>query len=424
MAEQAASGQQDRYTTAAQQVSLKAQEKTDQQAAFDAHMGAIQQLSTCHAFPKEKLEEGLTSYFNVPPDVATFNQQKATFQDQKDTYHDAVFELEEATRKLAESRGALKDSYCNMLVSMQTGCNVLDSCYQAALKDFEDVRGKAEANMKLRKDAYAAGEAATEHLKLLLGLDASVGAVEPRYEVEFPTLVPQDACSVDTMESRQNWEEFLDVSSCDLPQVSDSYPFMGCFFRTGYVRPYGDVPSTIEGVQQCRDRCHEGGFSFFGMECPHQGVKVHCQCGQSITGTHVEDSDCSGGLVRAHCKGPFVVSGSIGEYYLGAASTGSIYRTTGQAAPKPEPTPVPQPTFIASGGCSPQGPWYDVKHGMSAEDCQASCEADAQCNKCEIAGARCEKSGKIFDNQTASGGSSRGCWIKNFGWLSPNQSVI
>merc|ERR1711920_342057 len=106
------------------------------------------------------------------------------------------------------------------------------------------------------------------------------------------------------------------------------YAFQGCFSGHKMVRPYGDVPSTMMGVKQCRDACHDGGYTYFGMECPHDdGAEVHCQCSSGVQGTLHGESDCNGGLIQNHCTGPFVVSDSRTTYYLGAAHRGAIYST-------------------------------------------------------------------------------------------------
>lgn len=116
-------------------------------------------------------------------------------------------------------------------------------------------------------------------------------------------------------------------------QGAQTYEYVGCFSGNSMSRPYGDKPSTIDGVQSCRDACAAGGYEYFGAECPHaDGAEFHCECGNgagALGGTSLPSEKCSQFNTRsgAHCKGPFEVSGTIGTYKLGAGSIGSVYKT-------------------------------------------------------------------------------------------------
>jgi len=110
-----------------------------------------------------------------------------------------------------------------------------------------------------------------------------------------------------------------------------SQHYVGCFSggTAGNRRP--DVPITAAGVQSCHDACKNAGFNFFGFECPHDnGNEVHCDCTNTEpqANTALADQKCkefntaSGG----HCSGPFIVSSSSGDYFMGAGSINSIYR--------------------------------------------------------------------------------------------------
>merc|ERR1740121_2922364 len=130
------------------------------------------------------------------------------------------------------------------------------------------------------------------------------------------------------------------------PPPPQKYEYVGCAsgLAANWTRPGGDVPTTIAGVQECRDQCIQAGYEFFGFECPHDNSEVHCQCGNHSDpeNTPLPDWDCSGKCVQNHCTGPFIVIGDIGMYYMGGASRGSVYKT-GEVTPTPQPTPEPTP---------------------------------------------------------------------------------
>lgn len=223
MSEQHTAEKQGAYKNAVEQDDVKQASKTSKEDVFEAHMGSIMRLSTCDSFPDghSKSEEKWTNYFNVPPDVQVFEEQKKSFEEKKKAFHDAVSDLDDANSHLATSKGALTDSFCNTIMLMQTGCNDLSSCYPAAMTAFEAVRSRAENNMQLREDAHTAGESAVVQLKLLLGLNASEG-VQKNYKLDIPTPELQAACSIEMIEGKEMWEDFLDASSCDQPGKAPS----------------------------------------------------------------------------------------------------------------------------------------------------------------------------------------------------------
>ena len=56
--------------------------------------------------------------------------------------------------------------------------------------------------------------------------------------------------------------------SCDsTPDKLEQYRYLGCWQAVGWVRPYGDVETTVDGVLSCQESCHEGGYDYFGLEC-------------------------------------------------------------------------------------------------------------------------------------------------------------
>jgi len=120
---------------------------------------------------------------------------------------------------------------------------------------------------------------------------------------------------------------------------TQKYAYVGCYSDSpaGQYRP-PDVPTTIEGVQQCRDACADKGYKYFGFECPH-GDQVHCECATGTGHQNIDQQKCKEFNVNSggHCSGPFEASGSIGEYVMGAGDIGSLYEVEATAPAPPPP---------------------------------------------------------------------------------------
>merc|ERR1712203_73023 len=111
---------------------------------------------------------------------------------------------------------------------------------------------------------------------------------------------------------------------------------VACYFRPwrGSLHREADVPSTEEGVLQCREACRASGFSYFSFECPHNrgptGEDVHCQCSnelenvQSGPGEERDAQWCEGKEVEEHnhCVGPY----KVGPWLLGDGGIASVYK--------------------------------------------------------------------------------------------------
>lgn len=108
-------------------------------------------------------------------------------------------------------------------------------------------------------------------------------------------------------------------------------PAVSCVAFGGWPRPYGNVALTGAGARSCRDQCKNGGYNYFGMECP-MTTTVHCQCSNATGGTPKGTEYCDGKgnpLVHAHaqCVGPYTVDG----YMFGDYGVGSVYSTEAEA---------------------------------------------------------------------------------------------
>ena len=116
----------------------------------------------------------------------------------------------------------------------------------------------------------------------------------------------------------------LFVAATTLTSTTASPTEVYCTTGGSWVRPYGDVTATEEGIEQCRNMCAGDGYPYFGTECP-MGTYVHCQCATSLsdTGTAEALSQCSGDHNLGHCSGPF----TAGPWILGAHGKSSVYPT-------------------------------------------------------------------------------------------------
>lgn len=152
---------------------------------------------------------------------------------------------------------------------------------------------------------------------------------------------------------------------------------MSCKWGGHWYRPFGDVENSVEGFKECAGLCLEGGYKYFGMECPRPSW-VHCQCAKILDGSSPADpqTQCAQ-KARRHfastlslliysvlqnydhswnwgwhchawwygqcelCTGPYT-QGSTPTYLMGGYGTGSVYYAsltlTGQCTLSPTVT--------------------------------------------------------------------------------------
>ena len=117
--------------------------------------------------------------------------------------------------------------------------------------------------------------------------------------------------------------------------VGVGYPYIGCVQGEDYLewdRRYGEVANSFIGAQQCALKCKEGGFKYWGLECPRS--TMFCQCGAEgmlDSATFFDDRRCkefnNETPQHKHCNGPFTSSMNGVEYFHGAAVISSAYLT-------------------------------------------------------------------------------------------------
>jgi len=122
--------------------------------------------------------------------------------------------------------------------------------------------------------------------------------------------------------------------------------YVGCVGPpSGWVRPYGNVAISAAGAESCQTKCRNGGYTYFGLECP-MSSQVHCQCSNGGGGTSRDASYCRGQgnpLVHphGHCVGPY----EAGGYLFGDYVVSSVYYTSSTTpslvlSPPPPPCPL------------------------------------------------------------------------------------
>ena len=114
------------------------------------------------------------------------------------------------------------------------------------------------------------------------------------------------------------------------------YPFLGCVQGEDLLawdRRYGQVANSFIGAEKCASKCKEGGYKYWGLECP-SSAEMFCQCGsEGILNSATFFDDVRSKEFNnetpwhSHCNGPFQSSMNGVEYLHGAAMISSAYRT-------------------------------------------------------------------------------------------------
>ena len=90
------------------------------------------------------------------------------------------------------------------------------------------------------------------------------------------------------------------------------YPYQGCVQGKDVIhweRPYGDVVNSFIGAEDCALKCLNGGYKYWGLECPRE--IIHCQCGLDgilDSAMFLDDQKCkeyNRNDSATHCVGPF-----------------------------------------------------------------------------------------------------------------------
>merc|ERR1711990_261193 len=155
---------------------------------------------------------------------------------------------------------------------------------------------------------------------------------------------------------------------------------MSCKKGVSWTRPYGDVANSEAGFKDCASKCKNGGYKYFGLECPRN--TIHCQCSNSLSGsTSVATTECDrkNYAGNTHCVGPY----KHGNYLMGSHGTGSVYKVDQVDAtidvkiniPNGVPTEYVPPTEMS---CKKGGSWVrpygDVANSEAGfKDCASKC---------------------------------------------------
>jgi len=107
----------------------------------------------------------------------------------------------------------------------------------------------------------------------------------------------------------------------------NSYVQHGCttYYNTGWKFRAPNTRYEEFSAETCSEACIEGGYEYFGFECPMSN-DVHCQCytAATIGDKPVEEAVCKDRVGKdgnKHCTGPAMMDGIS----LGGADMGSIY---------------------------------------------------------------------------------------------------
>jgi len=311
--------------------------------------------------------------------VACMNEMNSWHHVQYPTQNackNAIVALAITNKTCQTNQKDFEHEFCEMAEAKQSTCNTQDECFDQHITMRTARVNEVEINKDARKDGFTKAKRIT---CLVQGLMSVNGTNAHQLDVDkcqklvvdtaafnvtyFPVPSKADCQEEPSKPCQQAWKDVYynntaapvnDCTACSKvpileptpeptpeptleptpePTPEQRYEYVGCFEGNQVSRPVPDVENSIEGVQNCRDGCASQGFEYFGFECPHDnGKKVICECGNGDAakgGTSLPQQKCqefnddSGG----HCVGPFIRSGGIGTYILGAGHIGSLYRT-------------------------------------------------------------------------------------------------
>jgi len=311
--------------------------------------------------------------------VACMNEMNSWHHVQYPTQNackNAIVALAITNKTCQTNQKDFEHEFCEMAEAKQSTCNTQDECFDQHITMRTARVNEVEINKDARKDGFTKAKRIT---CLVQGLMSVNGTNAHQLDVDkcqklvvdtaafnvtyFPVPSKADCQEEPSKPCQQAWKDVYynntaapvnDCTACSKvpileptpeptpeptleptpePTPEQRYEYVGCFEGNQVSRPVPDVENSIEGVQNCRDGCASQGFEYFGFECPHDnGNEVHCECGNgdaAKSGTSYPQQKCRefNHDSAGHCSGPFIRSGGIGTYNLGAGSIASLYKT-------------------------------------------------------------------------------------------------
>jgi len=171
---------------------------------LESHMSLISDAPACPALPNPRTMPSLDIYFESSAYVTWWTAQKAAYEPLRDAYVHANQQLEAALTAYAVGLAVRNVAYCDWKRELEAACAQFSACYEAAKAHYLNVvKPAVEEDMRMRIEAYKAGETIIHQIRFLLAeeADQATPAINTDvYQIAFPEVPAKPACDMSALD--------------------------------------------------------------------------------------------------------------------------------------------------------------------------------------------------------------------------------
>jgi len=168
------------------------------------HMSLISPAPDCEPLPTPRTMPSLDVYFESNPYVVWWNAQKLAYEPVSAAFKFADHQLRLALTAYAVGLGVRDVAYCDWKRELDAACAQFSACYEAAKAHYLNVvKPAVEEDVKMRIEAYKAGETIIHQIKFLLAVEANQATPAINtdvYQIAFPEVPAKPACDMSALD--------------------------------------------------------------------------------------------------------------------------------------------------------------------------------------------------------------------------------
>jgi len=182
------------------------------------HISLISDAPHCPALPNPRTMAALDVYFDSSAYVTWWTAQKAAYEPVRDAFVYADQQLRAAITAYAVGLAVRDVAYCDWKRELEAACEQFSQCYEEKKAHYLNVvKPAVEEDMRMRIEAYKAGETIIHQIRFLLAeeADQATPAINTDvYQIAFPEVPAKLACDMSALDDAA-WVPTPDCTSCD-----------------------------------------------------------------------------------------------------------------------------------------------------------------------------------------------------------------
>merc|ERR1719411_2032833 len=182
------------------------------------HMSLISDAPACPALPNPRTMPALDIYFASSAYVTWWTAQKAAYEPVRDAFVYADQQLREAFTAYAVGLAVRDVAYCDWKRELEAACEQFSQCYEEKKAHYLNVvKPEVENDMRMRIEAYKAGQTIIHNIRFLLAeeADQATPAINTeRYQIAFPAVPAKPDCDMSALDD-PSWVPTPVCTGCD-----------------------------------------------------------------------------------------------------------------------------------------------------------------------------------------------------------------